>query len=321
MANLFRSDKKGSGGIQVESLTITTMPTKTSYSINDTLDLSGLVVTATFADGITADVTSAITTSPADGDTLTIEGTIPVTVIYQNATTSFNITCSALPASLEDATWAQIQAAVQNGTLSQFASVGDTKSFVINGKTYHAELVSINDGTGSASSWYPDNTIDFICEELYEATYRYNSSDNNSGGFPSSEIKDTMNNTIYPLFPTDLKDVIIDKSHSYQAGSKSGTQWISSMITLSTKLWLPTHYEIVGTTHSYAVGETSSNNKAYILASRSKMLNGQTSATSWWTGSPSSAESDSFWFVDANTNLYDGRASVVLGVPLCFRIG
>lgn len=221
---------------------------------------------------------------------------------------------------LENESWANIADVIKSGKFAQVASIGDTKTFKINNKTYTAEVVAINDGTGNASQWYPANTVDFICKELYETTYRYNSSNTNSGGFPNSEIKNTLNNTIYPLLPTDLKDVIIEKSHSYQAGSYSSS-WSSSMTTLATKLWLPTYYEIAGTTGTYAAGETSSNNKAYTLASKAKALNGGTSAASWWLGSPRTYYSNTFWIVYTDGYLYYSGASITYGVPVCFRIG
>ena len=221
----------------------------------------------------------------------------------------------------ETATWQQVQEFIQAGNFSQLASIGDTKTFQVNNKTYHAEVVAINDGTGSAGSWYPNKTVDFICKELYETTYRYNATNTNTGGFPSSEIKATLNNTIYPLLPSDLKNVIIDKSHSYQSGSYSSSTWNSSMITLATKLWLPTQYEISGSTHTYAPGETSSNNKAYTLASKIKNLNGASSATYWWLGSPYSYDSTYFWLVNTGGYLNYDSASRAYGVPVCFRIG
>ena len=219
----------------------------------------------------------------------------------------------------ETATWQQVQEFIQAGNFSQLASIGDTKTFQVNNKTYHAEVVAINDGTGDAASWYPANTVDFITKELYETTYRYNATNTNTGGFPSSEVKTTLNSTIYPLLPTDLKDVITEKSHSYQAGSYSSS-WSSSMVTSSDKLWLPTYYEIAGATNQYASGETSSNNKAYTLASKIKNIVGGSAAT-WWLGSPSSSTGTIFWLVytDGNFNYY--YASNTYGVPVCFRIG
>ena len=56
--------------IELSSIAITTPPTETDYTVGDTLDLTGIVVTATYSDSSTADVTSSCTFSPADGATL-----------------------------------------------------------------------------------------------------------------------------------------------------------------------------------------------------------------------------------------------------------
>ena len=215
---------------------------------------------------------------------------------------------------LEHATWAEVQARIQNGTFGSLVNVGETKSFVMNGRTYRAEVVAINDGTGSAASWYPDKTVDFICIELYETAYKYNSTNTNTGGFPSSALRGTLVNTLYPLLPSDLKDVIIAKSHSYIT-STSG-----AMSTDVTKLWLPTYYEIAGSANTYAPGETASNNKAYTLASKSKFRNGQGSSI-WWLGSLRSSVTTAFWYVSTSGELGSNGASNEYGVPVCFRIG
>lgn len=76
------------------SLAVTTMPTKTQYDSGDQLDLTGIVVTATYNNGTTADVTANCTFDPEDGDTLTGNNK-SVTVSYESlgqiATTSFVI--------------------------------------------------------------------------------------------------------------------------------------------------------------------------------------------------------------------------------------
>lgn len=64
------------------SIAVTTMPTKTAYTVGETLDLTGCVVTATYSDGSTKDVTSLCTFSPADGDTLEEAGAVTVGVSY-----------------------------------------------------------------------------------------------------------------------------------------------------------------------------------------------------------------------------------------------
>lgn len=318
MANLFRADKKGSGGIQVESLTVTTMPTKTSYTINDTLDLTGLVVTATFADGVTADVTSAITTSPADGDTLTTEGTIPVIVTYQGATTNFNVTCSSI-SWLERSTWAEIQAAAQNGTLSQFANEGDTKTITIGNYTYHMQLVSINDGTGTAGTYYPNHTADFIAVELLPNTHAMNTTGTNVGGWNDCSMRTYLNSTIYPTLPSDLINVIVEKTHMRTAGNKS-----TSYVSASDKLWLPTEWEMFGT--STNGGESATYNKHYsIFSSNSsrikKRVNSTSSGTYWWESSPVTTGDAPFCTVNSSGTADIGYANTTLSVALCFRIG
>lgn len=81
----------------ISGIAITTPPTKTKYKPNDALDLTGIVVTAT-AGTLTKDVTSQCTFSPADGTTLTTEGTFTLTATYDSftATTSYVVKDSSI---------------------------------------------------------------------------------------------------------------------------------------------------------------------------------------------------------------------------------
>lgn len=74
---------------QATSLTITTPPTKTSYKPNEQLDLTGIVVTASGA-GLSEDVTADCTFSPAEGTTLTTEGTFTLTASFDGLTATTN---------------------------------------------------------------------------------------------------------------------------------------------------------------------------------------------------------------------------------------
>ena len=78
--------------IVVTSIAITTAPTKTAYSVGDTLDLTGMVVTASLSGGTGATkVVTDYTASPANGATLTAEDT-KVTVTYEGKTAEQAIT-------------------------------------------------------------------------------------------------------------------------------------------------------------------------------------------------------------------------------------
>jgi len=87
----------------LQSLAVTKPPTKTSYLQGDALKLSGMVVTATYTDGSTKDVTANVTTDQADGSKLPTIGTKTVQVSYTDngltQTASFPITVAAKPSS------------------------------------------------------------------------------------------------------------------------------------------------------------------------------------------------------------------------------
>lgn len=319
MANMFLSRLKHSD-VKVDHLTVTTMPTKTSYIINDTLDLTGMVITATFIDGVTADVTSVVTTTPADGATLSTAGTQAVTVEYGKATVSFNVTVAAIPANLEDASWALIQELAQAGTLGDYYSVGDTKTITLTtNEQLTLQLASINDGTGSAGTYYPANTVDFISVELMADSHRMNATDTSVGGWNSSEMRTYLNNTVYPTLPSDLKNIVIDKTHMRTQGNKSTT-----LVSADDKLWLPTEWEVFGAaTHG---SETSNYNKHYSIFpntnSRIKYKKAAPStAVIWWLSSPNTTFATGFCVV--NTIGYAGEdyASNSNGVALGLRIG
>jgi hypothetical protein len=122
MIKYYRSCLEQSKGIKIDSLTITSPPTKTIYKKGDTIDTTGLVVTAK-AGTLTGDVTSHCAITPQVLDT---EGTQDVSIYYGGKTTSFQAT--AVPSSLEEASWETIQTIGRLGIGSQYWSVGDSKT-------------------------------------------------------------------------------------------------------------------------------------------------------------------------------------------------
>lgn len=78
--------------VELDKIEVTTNPTKTTYSQNDKLDLTGIKVTATYEDESTADVTASCTFDPEDGSTLADTGTVTVAVTFGGKSTSFEVT-------------------------------------------------------------------------------------------------------------------------------------------------------------------------------------------------------------------------------------
>ena len=105
----------------LQDIEVTTEPTKTEYYVDEVLNTSGMVVTATYDDSSTENVTSQCTFSV---DTSSV-GTKPVTVSYTyggvTKTATFNITVSEPPFALESITL--------SGNYKTSFEVGDTFSY------------------------------------------------------------------------------------------------------------------------------------------------------------------------------------------------
>ena len=69
-------------------LTITQYPTKLTYFVGDTFDPSGIIVTATFNDGSSRDVTNSVSYSQPD---MNVSGTKEIIVTFGDVKASFNI--------------------------------------------------------------------------------------------------------------------------------------------------------------------------------------------------------------------------------------
>ena len=81
----------------LSSIAITTEPTTREYEVGETVDMTGLVVTATYSDGSTANVTSSVTYTPALTEITASAGTKEVTVTYSGKTATEKITITVLP--------------------------------------------------------------------------------------------------------------------------------------------------------------------------------------------------------------------------------
>jgi hypothetical protein len=68
--------------IELTSIAVTTPPAKTIYTVGEQLDLTGIVVTASYSDSSTEDVTADCTSNPANTEVLNTLGTQTITISY-----------------------------------------------------------------------------------------------------------------------------------------------------------------------------------------------------------------------------------------------
>ena len=76
---------------QLESIAVTTQPTKTQYNINEPLNTAGMAVTAYYSDGSSETVPSGNGGYTTSGFSSTTAGSKTVTVTYKGKTTSFTV--------------------------------------------------------------------------------------------------------------------------------------------------------------------------------------------------------------------------------------
>ena len=149
---------------ELRSIAVSTQPTKLAYASGEALDLSGMVVTATYASNKTKALTE-YTTEPKAGDKLTIAANNekPVEVSYGGMTANTdNLTVFAKIVEKPEATGTYIY----DGTEQTFAITGgDRDYYTVEGQTsgtnagsYEA-TASLNDTT--ETSW-ADNTTDDV---------------------------------------------------------------------------------------------------------------------------------------------------------------
>lgn len=80
----------------VTALEVKTAPTKVKYRIGDNLDLTDLVLTATYSDEGTKDITTGFTASPTNGSALNTSGNVDVTLSYYGQSCTQRVTVGNL---------------------------------------------------------------------------------------------------------------------------------------------------------------------------------------------------------------------------------
>ena len=190
----------------LETIAVTTQPTKTEYEIGEQLDTAGLVVTATYSDQSTADVTSQCTFSGFESETA---GEKTVNVFFENHSTSFNVTVKAAA----PADWSADQKTAFAAELDEFVP-----PYVA---AFGAEdAMTIYDGQNTAYGFVSTNEVSNITAAFVAAQY----------GQPSEE------EGVYSYsVPTTNGTVSIQ--YGYSDTQSVGTYWVLMYTATPTGDW------------------------------------------------------------------------------------
>lgn len=91
--------------VTLSGISIRTNPSKTTYQVGDTLDTSGLTLTASYSDGHSETVTNGFSCSPTSLDTA---GGQTVTVTYNGKTAAFFVNVEAVEQESYSGTWGDL---------------------------------------------------------------------------------------------------------------------------------------------------------------------------------------------------------------------
>ena len=140
--------------------------------------------------------------------------------------------------------WEEIIAAGEDGTYIDKYQIGDTKELDLGEEgVIEMELVAFDadklvDGSGKAH-------MTWIAKDLLNTEHVMNEELTNDGGWPASDMRIWLQDSILPLFPDTVRSNIKEvKKYSY---SYSGFGTISS----SDKIWIPSRREVFGASDSY----------------------------------------------------------------------
>ena len=241
--------------------------------------------------------------------------------------------------------WDDIKAAVNAGTAASFWKVGDRKEVVLNGTvgnksfsntTTYCYILgfdhnkSVESGgahalhIGFGASALSGGAYIAYCDSKYNSSasttgyFSMNSSNTNSGGWNSCQMKSTICPAFKNALPTELKNNIRAVTKWQNNGNSTSGQ------SSSNEIWLLSVMEIFGSAYQSGYNANQLQYDFYkgvadwSAAPKIKYRDTSTStAIFWWERSAQPNSSDAFWLVNANESAGTGDASISLGFAPC----
>ena len=225
---------------------------------------------------------------------------------------------SGIPQNFATDSWQTIASVAEAGTASNYYNIGDTKTVSLSGiGNMDFEIADFNHDYLSGSTSAQTAGITLITKNLLYTNYQMNSSNTNNGGFPASQLYQTLSTTIFNALPAELRNVTKTIYKWYGTGNAtSNGQWFGS------KIWIPLEYEVFGSsTYAPTTEQSTGNARKYPVftdnASRIKrMNNGAGSAYYYWLASPVRSNTNRFVIVDGGGTVNSIGATGSYGVAL-----
>ena len=234
-----------------------------------------------------------------------------------------------VPNSFSTDSWKTIIKAVKNNNISKY-NVGDTKAIDMGSYGTHTlRVANMSTPSECSTSRFSQTACGFVLEFAdIITTHTMNDTDTNVGGWPATSMRIFVNNDIYNLLPSDLKNGIIDTTVVSSYGSED-----SSNFTSTDKLYLLSPTEIwsdwksnSGSNYDTARDVTRQldyyKNEGVTTSNYSKAIKFYNSTDDWWWLRSARSIVDYRFY---NVYYYGGwsydSATDTYGVSPAFRIG
>lgn len=334
----------------LDSIEITTPPTKTAYFSGETFNPAGMVVTAHYNDGSSAAV-SGYTYSPTGA---LAAGNNTITVSYSEGgvtrTDTQAITVTTISNTLNSNSWATIKAVSDAGQGDNYWDVGDTKAITINGNVGNTNFsnLSINVyiiGFNHNSAREGNNRIHFkigkiggtqvaLCDAQYGTSqssngyFNMNPNDSNSGGWANSYHRRTLlgntgtptsppTNSLLAAMPADLRAVMKPVT-KYSDNTGGGNNTASYVTSTTDYLFELAEFEYHGArTYANSAEQNYQQQYAYYQAGNSKIHykhNATGAAANVACRSVYATTSSGFCLLDTNGTANGTNANISWGV-------
>lgn len=308
-----------------------------------TVSRSGTTVTVSSVNDTTGTATVTVSCTAGTNYTAPANKTVAITASFKptaSTTATSGVTYTSGLSGVSDSDLSLFGEAISNnsaitnttstvyidfGSVHRKLTVGDAKTWSMNGTDYEYKIMGFNHYDNASTTAYGATTatgkagILFQMTNCFATTYAMKSSMTSGDGWDDSDLRTTMNGTLFGYLPTSTQNVIREVSIKTAQDVSTAT-----IITTNDKLFLPAEVEVFGSAQ-YAKGGTSEGTQyAYYKAGNSKVKTVSGSASYWWERSPRYWNSNgrrSFFcdvYSSGSTNFY--IASYSCGVAPCFCI-
>ena len=294
------------GGIVIESITVTTMPNKSIFAVNEDFDPAGIVVIGTLDDDSTVNVSSMCTFTP---NKFTSEGTKSVTVGCFGKTTTINVKCNNIYKTVKDSS-----SNISEANWLSFINAGGIKEARVRNETsaFLNKKITLSNTAGSSSytTWViadfnhdnSGNTCDLIINNTM-----HSSAFGSYKTYSSSTARSWLLNTYYPGFSTDVKN----KLQTMRVASNGST-------TFNDKVKLLSVTEVNGSTGTESLNYVTEGTQYPIFNDNSSRVRTGVNAN-WWLRSADTYGTYTVWCVTSSGNLATNSSGVTQGLLPCIR--